>query len=142
MSQALLLDTHIMLWLDAGDDRLKPHTRTLIEDHWRSGGDILVSAVSAWEIAVLVDAGRIVLDLRPDAWVARFMARPGFVAAPLSMSAAARAYELVGFPHRDPADRLLVACAIETAARFVTYDQRILDYANVSGADVGLIVAV
>jgi PIN domain nuclease of toxin-antitoxin system len=63
MSDGLLIDTHIALWLDSGNDQLKPATRDLIDRCWRKGGSIFLSAVSAWEIAVLVDRGHIQLDL-------------------------------------------------------------------------------
>lgn len=109
----------------------------MLEDHWRGGGALLVSAVSAWEIAVLADVGRITLDLRPEAWFARFLARPGLVCAPLQASAAFRAYQLPDLPHRDPADRLLIATAIEAARPLVTYDQRLLEYAERQGPSLG-----
>ena len=51
MTDRLLLDTHIALWLDSGDDALRPPTRVLIDDCWQNGGTILLSAVSVWEIA-------------------------------------------------------------------------------------------
>ena len=44
---SLLLDTHIVLWLDSGDERLRSQTRTLIEECWRDGGTLLLSAVTA-----------------------------------------------------------------------------------------------
>jgi PIN domain nuclease of toxin-antitoxin system len=60
VTDRLLLDTHIALWLDSGDHRLRPSTRSLIDDCWQNGGTILLSAVTAWEIALLVDTGRMV----------------------------------------------------------------------------------
>jgi PIN domain nuclease of toxin-antitoxin system len=63
VTDSLLLDTHITLWLDSGDDRLRSSTRGLIDGCWRSGGTIFLSAVTAWEIALLVDTGRIDLDV-------------------------------------------------------------------------------
>lgn len=53
MTGDLLLDTHIALWLDSGDARLRPATRRLIHQNWQGGGSIMLSAVSAWEIALL-----------------------------------------------------------------------------------------
>jgi hypothetical protein len=47
VTERLLLDTHIALWHDSGDDRLSPATRELIDECWRSGGTICFSAVSA-----------------------------------------------------------------------------------------------
>ena len=77
--------------------------------------DHLLSAVTAWEIALLVDTGRIELDCPVEAWVARFLDRPGITAVPLGHRAACRSYRLHHLEHRDPADRLLIATAIELA---------------------------
>jgi len=130
---ALLLDTHIALWLDSGDERLAPATRDLINGCWQTGGSIGLSAVSVWEIALLVDTGRIELDLPVEAWLARFAARPGIEPVPLGHVAAARAYRLQDLEHRDPADRLLIATAIELSWPLVTYDERILRFADAHG---------
>jgi len=133
MTDRLLLDTHIALWLDSGDDRLQPSTRRLVDGCWRDGGAILLSAVSAWEIALLVDLGRIDLDLPVAAWIDRFLQRPGVEPAPLSHSAASRSYALHHFDHRDPADRLLIATAIELDCPLVTYDERIARFGENHG---------
>jgi len=125
VTDALLLDTHIALWLDSGDERLSAATRRLIDQCWQNGGTILLSAVTAWEIALLVDAGRIDLDLPVDAWIERFVARPGVEGVPLSLAAASRSYRLHHLDDRDPADRLLIATAIELDCPLVTYDERI-----------------
>lgn len=90
MTARLLLDTHSVLWLDAGDAALRPATRLMLEAHWRAGKALCVSAVTAWEIALLADVGRIELDLPPEAWLARFTTRPGIEAVALSTSAATR----------------------------------------------------
>lgn len=103
MSDRLLLDTHIVLWLDSGDPHLSPPTRALIDACWRAGGTICVSAVMAWEIALLVDTGRIELDVPTEIWLRRFLGRPGLKAILLSHTAACQAYQFAGLDHRDPA---------------------------------------
>ncbi|HVN91230.1 MAG TPA: type II toxin-antitoxin system VapC family toxin [Candidatus Binataceae bacterium] len=122
MTNRLLLDTHIVLWLDSGDERLKPATRSLIDDCWRAGGEIFLSAVTAWEIALLADTGRIALDVPVEEWINRFLSRPGIVAAAFDPLAASRSYMFRRLEHRDPADRLLIATAIGLACPLVTYD--------------------
>jgi PIN domain nuclease of toxin-antitoxin system len=141
MSGALLLDTHIALWLDTGSDRLRAATRSLIDECWRGGGKILLSAITAWEIALLSDLKRIDLDIAVEAWIDRFLGRPGVEAVPLSHRAAARAYEFRGFEQRDPADRLLIATAIELGCPLVTYDTRIAKFAKRHGRSAGFAVA-
>ena len=133
MTDALLLDTHIVLWLDSGDDRLRRSTRTLIDGCWQNGGSILLSAVTAWEIALLVDTTRIDLDIPVDAWVERFLERPGIKAVPLSHRAASRSYQLHHLEDRDPAARLLIATAIELACPLITYDERISRFGRKHG---------
>jgi PIN domain nuclease of toxin-antitoxin system len=137
----MLLDTHIALWLDSGDDRLRVATRERIDEHWRGGGEIFVSAVTAWEIALLVDTGRIDLDVPVEDWIARFIARPGIEPVPLDHRAASRSYRLHHLEHRDPADRLLIATAIELGCPLVTYDERIARFARAHGGQYRFSVA-
>jgi PIN domain nuclease of toxin-antitoxin system len=81
VTDAVLLDTHTSLWLDSGDERLRAPTRALIDRCWQNGGSIFFSAVTAWEIALFVDTGRIEFDIPVSAWVERFLDRPGITAA-------------------------------------------------------------
>jgi PIN domain nuclease of toxin-antitoxin system len=137
---SILLDTHIALWLDNGDKRLRSTTLSLIEGCWRNGGTVLISAVTAWEIALLVDNGRIDLDRPVEAWFERFVDRPGIEAVPLSHHAALRAYRLHHLRQRDPADRLLIATAIELACPLVTYDAHIVQFGRNHGSQYGFTI--
>jgi PIN domain nuclease of toxin-antitoxin system len=141
VTDTLLLDTHVALWLDSGDDRLRTSTRALIDGCWRNGGTIFLSAVTAWEIALLVDTGRIDLDIPIEAWVERFLDRPGIEAVPLGHRAASRSYQLHHLEHRDPADRLLIATAIELACPLITYDERIARFGKKHGRQYRFAVA-
>lgn len=141
MTDGLLLDTHIVLWLNSGSPRLRPATRRLIDECWRSRGTIYFSAVNAWEIALLVDGGRVKLDLPVQGWIARFLENPGVEGVPLSLAAAAQSYCLQHFEHRDPADRLLIATAIDLGCPLVTYDERIAIFGKRRGRQHGFLVA-
>jgi PIN domain nuclease of toxin-antitoxin system len=141
VTDSLLLDTHIVLWLDSGDARLRSSTRALIDGCWRNGGSIFLSTVTAWEIALLVDTGRIDLDVPTEAWMKRFLQRPGIETVPLGHSAASRAYQLHHLEDRDPADRLLIATAIELACPLVTYDERIARFGKKHGRQYRFAVA-
>jgi PIN domain nuclease of toxin-antitoxin system len=137
LTDDVLLDTHIAIWLETGDERLRRATLELIEDCWRNGGTILLSAVSVWEIAQLIYRGRIELDRPLEAWVERFVDRPGVEVLPLSHLAASRAYRLDGLEQSDSADRLLIATAIERGCPLATYDARIARFSDTRGGGCG-----
>jgi PIN domain nuclease of toxin-antitoxin system len=141
VTDAVLLDTHIALWLDSGSERLRLSTRALIDGHWRSGGTVFLSAVTAWEIALLVDGGRIAVDSSVVAWIDRLLDRPGIETVPLGHRAACRSYALHYLPQRDPADRLLIAIAIELGCPLVTYDERIVGFGEAHGRQIGFATA-
>jgi PIN domain nuclease of toxin-antitoxin system len=98
--------------------------------------------VSIWEIALLIDAERIDLDIALDDWIDRFLDRPDIEAVPPGHRAAARSYRLHHLEHRDPADRLLIATAIELDCPLVTYDRRIAAFGKRHGKNYGFAVAV
>ncbi len=141
MSRSLLIDTHIVIWLEEKSDRLRPSTKRLIDECWRNGGTIFVSAVTAWEIANLVATGRMDLDLPVDEWIDRFLDQPDMEAVALSHRAAARSYEISEFDRRDPGDRLLIATSIDLGCPLVTYDTRITAFAEAAGQSHGFTVA-
>jgi PIN domain nuclease of toxin-antitoxin system len=130
----LLLDTHAALWLDNGSP-MRPEAVAAIDAAAAAarGGGVLVSAVTAWEIGLLVEKRRIALDLAPPAWLERLVAVPGVRTVPLTASAALASCFLPGPFHGDPADRMLVATARELGAALVTRDGRILAYAAAGG---------
>jgi PIN domain nuclease of toxin-antitoxin system len=142
VTHALLLDTHIALWLDSGSADLREPTRAAIDTCWLDGGTIYLSAISAWEIALLVDSGRIELDVPIARWIERFLERPSVEAVPLSHGAACGSYQLHHLEHRDPADRLLIATAIELACPLVTYDERILHFGRRRGRQYGFATSI
>jgi PIN domain nuclease of toxin-antitoxin system len=122
----VLLDTHAVLWLDSG----APMTRESIAaiDDAAGRGELLVSAVSAWEIGLLVRKRRIRLDLEPLPWFERFLALPGVRLTPLGVAAAIASSFLLEPFHGGPADRLLVATARTLPATLITRDAEILSY--------------
>jgi PIN domain nuclease of toxin-antitoxin system len=140
VTDAVLLDTHIALWLDSGAAQLRRETHAAIDSCWHRGGKVFLSAVSAWEIALLVDDGRIELDVPVATWIERFLERPAVEALPLSHGAACRSYQFHQLEHRDPADRLLIATAIELKCPLVTYDERIVRFGKRYGRQYGFTV--
>lgn len=123
----ILLDTHAILWWQAGGERLSAPARRAIA----SANVILVSPVSCWEIGLLAERGRIVLDRDPSVWVQDFLASERVAVAELTPTAAIAAARLPagGFPG-DPVDAYLYATARERDVPFVTKDERIRGHAR------------
>jgi PIN domain nuclease of toxin-antitoxin system len=125
-----LLDTHAWLWLLQGDSqRLGPTTRERILAAAREGL-LRLSAISLWEVGMLVAKQRLVVSLPCQDWVRQALQVPGLSLVPLTPEIAVQASFLPGEFHGDPADRIIVATARATGAVIVTADQRILDYAR------------
>ncbi len=128
----ILLDTHTLLWWANGDrDRLSPSATEAIAVEHR-GGTILVSSITAWEIAQLVNCGR--LDLATDiaAWLALVEAIPTVEFVPVDNEIGVKSVELPGVFHKDPADRIIVATARKYALPIVTADEKIRGYPHVA----------
>lgn len=126
---AVLLDTHALVWLVAGDARLSAEARESIEAA-AAQRSVHVSAITPWEIAMLVAKGRLVLDRDVMEWVQATLALPGLRMAPLEPAVAVASTRLPGELHGDPADRLIVATARHLGATLVTADAALLAYAR------------
>ncbi len=113
-----------MLWLRLGEARLGTRAQFEIDEAWQAG-EVGVSAISFWEIAMLRETGRIEFAEDVSFW-RREQLEQGVVELPIDGEIGIRAAELVDF-HADPADRLIVATALE-GHRLVTADHLILDW--------------
>lgn len=114
----LLLDTHALLWFQAGDRRLSRSARSAME---ATDAELVVSAASVWEMAIKASLGRLRLDVSVDAYVSEKFSR-GYRALPVSVAHAARV-ETLPWHHRDPFDRLLAAQALVERTKLITRDR-------------------
>ena len=126
----LLLDTHVWVWImDGREGELSRPALDAVRDAGARGG-LLVSVISAWEVAMLEAKGRLRFGMEAGEWVRRALAAPGVRMAELTAEVAVDSASLPGEIHGDPADRMLVATARRQGATLVTRDARILDYAS------------
>lgn len=116
----IVLDTHAWLWWLGGATRLGRRAARRIE----SADSIGVPAVCCFEVAAAVQRGRIGLDRGVLEWLDAALAAPRVILLPLTPRIAVRASALSEF-HGDPADRLIVATAIESGAPLITRDTAI-----------------
>ena len=120
-SNAILLDTHTLLWLVSTPDQVSASAREQIADTAR---EVVVSAVSAWEVAIKTRLGRIDGEPLLSAW-------PDITAAMVVSELAIEAADAIlagrlAWNHRDPFDRMLVAQAARRGLTIATRDADIL----------------
>jgi len=116
----LLLDAHALVWWLVNDPKLSPVARGAIAD---ATNDVIVSAATAWELAIKRAAGKI--DLPDDLAIA--VDEAGFSGLPVTIQDAEVAASLPML-HRDPFDRMLVAHARRIDATIVTRDAQLEPY--------------
>jgi PIN domain nuclease of toxin-antitoxin system len=128
--RSLLLDTHVWIWYVEGErGRFSRRIEPLVEAAV-GRSDVLISAISVWEIAMLASIRRIELSQDVRTWMGRALTFRGVRLKGLSPSIAIESTRLPGTLHRDPADRMLVATARLTGAALVTCDEHLLTYAK------------
>ena len=126
----IVLDTATWIWRASDPKRLTSNARRAIDEAERA----LVSAISVWEVAMLVAKRRIQLDRPVEQWVGIALALPGIQLAALDPAIAVRSTKLPGEFQLDPTDRIIIATALENAAAILTPDERIRSYPHVQSA--------
>ena len=121
----LLLDTHVLVWLLEGVERLGGETRRLADQGRREDG-LLVSAITFWEVAMLTSRRSLLLGQSVAAW-RRKVLELGIGEVPLSGDIGIMAAEFKDFPP-DPADRIIAATAMVSGATLVTADEGVLGW--------------
>ena len=127
----IVLDTHALIWWVADPKRIPAKARRLCSDAVAAGNSLTASAISIWEIAMLVERGRLELTLDVGVWIDHVEALPFLRFAPVDNRIAVRSVQLADFPHGDPADRFIVATAIGLDGTLVTADDRLHRYKGV-----------
>lgn len=127
----IVLDTHTLVWWVTGDPQLSANASAAIASEQQDSGQILVSAITPWEIAMLVQKGRMALAMDLDEWLAAVEGMDGVRMVPISSRVAVQSVQLPGNFHKDPADRLIVALAREINVPLITADEKIHSYPHV-----------
>jgi len=128
----IVLDTHALLWWLNGDSSLSSAAHSAIQKELDDEeGLIIVSSISAWEIAMLVNKGRLALTMDVEEWLEVAADIEGLRFEPVDNEVAVLSTRLPGDFHKDPADRMIVALARHVNAPLVTADEKIRSYKHV-----------
>ena len=128
----IVLDTHALIWWVNDDQQLTDKARKAIEKEISSeDGQVFISTITAWEIAMLVQKGRLTLTMDVKDWIDIVAAIEGVRFVPVDNEVAMQSVRLPGEFHPDPADRMIVALARRLSVALVTSDAKIQAYKHV-----------
>ena len=119
-----LLDTCTFLWIVAGAKELSPAAKEIFTN---PANEILLSAVSVWEISVKHALGKLPMPSAIERFILDQRERHGIAALPLNERAVLHLHKLP-LLHRDPFDRMLICQAIEHDCLLLTPDPLITQY--------------
>jgi PIN domain nuclease of toxin-antitoxin system len=112
----IAIDTHVWIYLVTGQ-----HEKT---------NELILNAISCWEVALLEKKGRLELDRPADVWIKNALLYPSLKVIDLTPDILVKAIHLKEF-HTDPADRMIVAACILNSWSLITKDKRIHAYKNI-----------
>ncbi|MDJ0516423.1 MAG: PIN domain-containing protein [Trichodesmium sp. MO_231.B1] len=118
----ILLDTHIWVWYLLDDARLSLQLKRAIAD---SNNELWLSPISVWEALVLAEKGRISVQPDPVTWINLALQSLETREAPMNHAIAILSRQVL-LPHKDPADRFIVATAIYYGLTLATVDTNII----------------
>lgn len=127
-SKSLILDTHSWILLMEGDPSLAGGTFVEAAEEASGEGQLVVSAISIAEVALLAAAGRVRFVVPVTAWLREALETPGLQVVDLDVRVAAEGAELPGSFPGDSADRLIVATARLLGGRLATADPALQAY--------------
>ena len=119
----LLLDTHVWLWSVMERQRL---SREVARELEKSAQHVWLSPISLWEVQTLVERKKLHFKEGVRAWLSQAvdLTAPREAALTIEVARDLADFEL---PHRDPADKFLVATARVYDLTLVTADERIIN---------------
>lgn len=126
----IVLDTHTLIWWISDDPQLSKTAVDTIADELHNG-EVIISSISAWEVAMLVQKNRLVLSMDVEAWLDAIASIERVRFYPVDNEIAVKSAALPGEFHKDPADRIIVATARKLGCTLITSDEKIRSYPHV-----------
>jgi PIN domain nuclease of toxin-antitoxin system len=117
----LLLDTHIWIWSLMSPEKL---SNVVVQALENKNNEIGLSPISVWEALILIEKGRIILNISAEQWIKQALKQTPIKEAPLTYEVAIKS-RFIKLPHQDPADRFISATALVYGMTLVTADGNI-----------------
>lgn len=113
-----LVDTQVWIWMRSAPGRLSAKVRVMLDDR---EADLVLSAVTPWEIAIKARLGKLKLPCSVEEYVASRTAATRVTSLPITSLHAIES-TLLPLHHEDPFDRVLIAQARIEQIPIVTAD--------------------
>ena len=126
----IVLDTHTWIWFISKPEVLSKRAKKAVSAAVEEKS-VLISSISAWEVALLVIKKRLTLSLDVTDWIAKSEGLPFIHFIEISNSIAVKSVNLPQPLHPDPADRIIIATALSAGVPLVTKDKKLLNYPHV-----------
>ncbi len=119
----ILIDTHIIVWLAFGPNKLSAKAASAIETERLGNSGLAICAMSLYELSLLTRRGRLQLNISPETLLSAV--EKGFIVKPITAQIAAASTTFPDPYPRDPMDRLIGATALVEGIPLITADERI-----------------
>ena len=126
----IVLDTHTWIWFISKPEVLSKRAKKAVSAAVKEKS-VLISSISAWEVALLVIKKRLTLSLDVTDWIAKSEGLPFIQFIEISNAIAIKSVNLPQPLHPDPADRIIIATALSVGVPLVTKDKKLLNYPHV-----------
>lgn len=123
----ILLDTCALLWLAADQSKLSERAKKTIQENAER---LFISSISAFEIAVKAQRGKLELPMPPEIWFEKALKHHGIQEIEINSDIAFCAVALAPL-HNDPCDRFIIATALQNSMKIITSDFLIVQYKEV-----------
>ncbi len=125
-----LLDTHAWIWWNMAPGKLSQKVVSIISNA-KKYDEMLLSAITPWELCKLLEKNRIAISCDPEEWIREALDMPKLRLVPLTPTIVYKSTVLPPSFHDDPADQIIVATAREENAVILTKDRRIQNYRHI-----------
>lgn len=127
----IILDTHVLVWWVNGSGLPSSKASKAIQETLAQKREVVISSITAWEIAMLIKKGRLILSMDVESWLNEVSQIDGVRFMPVDNEIGIKSTMLPGEFHKDLADRMIVATARKLALPIVTADEKISQYTYV-----------
>ena len=125
----IVLDTNILVWLTTSPENISPLALKMI-NKFKTRKELYVSSISVWEIALLVKKKRLLFNIGFEEWLLKVKNLTFLKFVDVDVDIAVASVNLK-WTHKDPADRFIVATALNLEAKLITSDRKILTFKGV-----------